>query len=85
MKSRLRHHEQFAWVGRAARDRDAFTGCCRLDFAAWIAVLLVFLPLAGYYAAPFLLISRHVHLAPPFLAGGSRRDRGTHMAGACPP
>lgn len=34
----------------------------------WIGVLFVFLPLAGYYAAPFLLISRHVAL-PPYLFG----------------
>src|SRR5579864_4602249 len=26
----------------------------------WIGVLFIFLPLAGYYAAPFLLISRHL-------------------------
>jgi steroid 5-alpha reductase family enzyme len=29
-----------------------------------IGVFFVFLPLAFYYMAPFLLISRHVHLAP---------------------
>ncbi len=32
----------------------------------WIGVLFVFLPLAGYYIAPFLLISRFVVL-PPYL------------------
>jgi protein-S-isoprenylcysteine O-methyltransferase Ste14 len=31
----------------------------------WIGALFIFLPLAGYYAAPYLLISRHVSLAPP--------------------
>jgi hypothetical protein len=34
---------------------------------AWIAITFVFLPLAGYYVAPFLLISRHVQVAPPLL------------------
>jgi protein-S-isoprenylcysteine O-methyltransferase Ste14 len=34
----------------------------------WIGLLFVFLPLAGYYAAPFLLISRHVTLPPPLFA-----------------
>ena len=32
----------------------------------WIGVLFVFLPLAGYYLAPYLLISRHVAW-PPYL------------------
>jgi protein-S-isoprenylcysteine O-methyltransferase Ste14 len=32
----------------------------------WIGLLFVFLPLAGYYVAPYLLISRHVTL-PPYL------------------
>jgi protein-S-isoprenylcysteine O-methyltransferase Ste14 len=32
----------------------------------WIGAIFVFLPLAGYYLAPYLLISRHVVL-PPFL------------------
>jgi len=30
----------------------------------WIGTLFVFLPLAGYYIAPYLLISRHVVLPP---------------------
>lgn len=30
----------------------------------WIGVCFVFLPLAGYYLAPYLLISRHVVLPP---------------------
>jgi len=34
----------------------------------WIGVLFIFLPLAGYYLAPYLLISRHVTL-PPYLIG----------------
>jgi protein-S-isoprenylcysteine O-methyltransferase Ste14 len=34
----------------------------------WIGVLLVFLPLAGYYVAPYLLISRHLSV-PPALVG----------------
>ena len=34
----------------------------------WVGVLFVFLPLAGYYVAPYLLISRHVTL-PPYLFG----------------
>jgi protein-S-isoprenylcysteine O-methyltransferase Ste14 len=34
----------------------------------WIAVLFVFLPLASYYIAPVLLISRHLTL-PPWLIG----------------
>jgi protein-S-isoprenylcysteine O-methyltransferase Ste14 len=33
-----------------------------------IGLLFIFLPLAGYYAAPYLLISRHVVL-PPYLFG----------------
>jgi protein-S-isoprenylcysteine O-methyltransferase Ste14 len=33
-----------------------------------IGMLFIFLPLAGYYAAPYLLISRHVVL-PPYLLG----------------
>ena len=33
-----------------------------------IAIIFIFLPLAGYYAAPYLLISRYVTL-PPFLIG----------------
>ncbi|HME48057.1 DUF1295 domain-containing protein [Mycobacterium sp.] len=32
----------------------------------WIGLLFVFLPLAGYYIAPYLLISRHV-VVPPYL------------------
>ena len=32
----------------------------------WIGILFIFLPLAGYYAAPFLLISRH-SILPPYL------------------
>jgi steroid 5-alpha reductase family enzyme len=32
----------------------------------WIGVLFIFVPLAGYYVAPYLLISRHVSL-PPYL------------------
>jgi hypothetical protein len=34
----------------------------------WAGWSLIFLPLAGYYAAPWLLISRHV-VAPPWLMG----------------
>ena len=34
----------------------------------WAGWLLIFLPLAGYYVAPWLLISRHV-VAPPWLMG----------------
>jgi hypothetical protein len=30
----------------------------------WIGLLVVFLPLAGYYLTPYLLISRHVTLRP---------------------
>jgi steroid 5-alpha reductase family enzyme len=33
-----------------------------------IGMLFIFLPLAGYYIAPYLLISRHVTL-PPYLVG----------------
>jgi len=36
--------------------------------ALWIGMLFIFLPLAGYYAAPYLLISRHVVL-PPYMFG----------------
>src|ERR1044072_6851959 len=32
-----------------------------------IAVFFIFLPLAGYYAAPYLLISRHLVLPPPLV------------------
>ena len=34
----------------------------------WSGILFVFLPLAGYYIAPYLLISRHVIL-PPVVVG----------------
>jgi len=34
----------------------------------WIGTLFIFFPLAGYYAAPYLLLSRHVAL-PPYLTG----------------
>jgi len=34
----------------------------------WIGVLFIFLPLAGYYIAPYLLISGHIVL-PPYLIG----------------
>jgi protein-S-isoprenylcysteine O-methyltransferase Ste14 len=34
----------------------------------WIGILFIFLPLAGYYFAPYLLISRHLTL-PPALIG----------------
>lgn len=34
----------------------------------WAGWLLIFLPLAGYYLAPWLLMSRHVSLPPPLLA-----------------
>lgn len=34
----------------------------------WMGLLFCFLPLAGYYAAPYLLISRHLEL-PPWLVG----------------
>jgi steroid 5-alpha reductase family enzyme len=30
----------------------------------WIGALFIFLPLAGYYVAPYLLISRHLTLQP---------------------
>ena len=33
----------------------------------WIGVAFIFLPLAGYYLAPFLLISRHIVLPPPII------------------
>ena len=33
-----------------------------------VGLLFIFLPLAGYYAAPYLLISRHVTLTPPLTA-----------------
>lgn len=35
---------------------------------AAIGILFIFLPLAGYYIAPYLLISRHVILTPPLIA-----------------
>jgi protein-S-isoprenylcysteine O-methyltransferase Ste14 len=34
----------------------------------WRGLLFVFLPLAGYYVAPYLLISRHISV-PPALVG----------------
>lgn len=34
---------------------------------AAIGITFIFLPLAGYYAAPYLLISRHVTLTPPLI------------------
>jgi len=34
----------------------------------WIGTIFIFLPLASYYIAPFLLISRHITL-PPYLIG----------------
>ncbi len=34
----------------------------------WIGVCFIFFPLAGYYLAPYLLISRHITL-PPYLIG----------------
>lgn len=34
----------------------------------WIGMLFIFLPLAGYYASPYLLISRHTVL-PPYMFG----------------
>jgi protein-S-isoprenylcysteine O-methyltransferase Ste14 len=34
-----------------------------------IAILFIFVPLAGYYLAPFLLISQHVTLPPYVIAG----------------
>jgi protein-S-isoprenylcysteine O-methyltransferase Ste14 len=33
-----------------------------------VGILFIFLPLAGYYAAPYLLISRHVSLPPGLTA-----------------
>lgn len=33
-----------------------------------VGLLFIFLPLAGYYAAPYLLIIRHVTLTPPLTA-----------------
>lgn len=35
----------------------------------WIGIVFVFLPLAGYYIAPYLLASHHVTLPAPVLAG----------------
>lgn len=35
---------------------------------AAIAMIFVFLPLAGYYVAPYLLISRHLTLPSPLIA-----------------
>ncbi len=35
----------------------------------WIGVLFVFLPLAAYYIAPYLIASRHVTLPPAVIAG----------------
>ena len=35
---------------------------------AWISIVFIFLPLAGYYVAPCLLISRHIVL-PPYALG----------------
>jgi steroid 5-alpha reductase family enzyme len=34
----------------------------------WIGLVFIFLPLAGYYLAPFLLISQHVTLPPYVIA-----------------
>jgi len=34
----------------------------------WIGILFIFMPLAGYYVAPYLLISQHLSL-PPYLIG----------------
>ncbi len=34
----------------------------------WIGTLFIFLPLAGYYIAPYLLISKHLTL-PPYVIG----------------
>jgi protein-S-isoprenylcysteine O-methyltransferase Ste14 len=34
----------------------------------WIGTLFIFLPLAGYYLAPYMLISRHISL-PPYFVG----------------
>jgi len=34
----------------------------------WIGVFFIFLPLAGYYIAPYILISKHLIL-PPYLIG----------------
>jgi protein-S-isoprenylcysteine O-methyltransferase Ste14 len=34
----------------------------------WIGIPFIFLPLAGYYAAPYLLMSRHIML-PPYMVG----------------
>ena len=33
-----------------------------------VGLIFIFVPLAGYYAAPYLLISRHVTLTPPLTA-----------------
>ncbi|MGB9114260.1 DUF1295 domain-containing protein, partial [Bradyrhizobium sp.] len=35
----------------------------------WIGFFFVFLPLAGYYIAPYLLASRHPSLPAPIIAG----------------
>jgi len=43
-----------------------FTGSEKLPL--WIGTLFIFMPLAGYYLAPYLLISRHITL-PPYLIG----------------
>jgi steroid 5-alpha reductase family enzyme len=34
----------------------------------WVGLLFIFLPLGGYYLAPYLLISRHVTWPPYFFA-----------------
>ena len=35
----------------------------------WIGIVFVFVPLAGYYLAPYLIASRHASLSAPVLAG----------------
>ena len=58
---------------RHLRDPSAFLGSLYPDLRfqekqpVWIGVLLIFLPLAGYYIAPYLLISRHIVLPPPII------------------
>jgi hypothetical protein len=39
----------------------------------WIGFLYAFVPLAGYYLALFLLISRHIAVAPAYIALMHRR------------
>lgn len=49
--------------------KDALYPDKRFDekMPAPIAIIFVFIPLAGYYVAPYLLISRHVTITPPLI------------------